>query len=132
MSSPPSSQRIHQGWDPQRSLRPRSQHRFIGHHLDQKRLHAPLYRHPADDIFIDNIADLSQPRSTNQVQSILHRASKTQIKLWAFASTGVPSRTRMQSSIWPHPPRCTSSIASLLFSLVLYHGIERSTIIVLN
>ncbi|KAG1733339.1 ATP citrate lyase [Suillus paluster] len=34
---------------------------FIGHHLDQKRLRAPLYRHPADDIFI-NIADLSQPR----------------------------------------------------------------------
>ncbi|UZJ53572.1 hypothetical protein CBS101457_002892 [Exobasidium rhododendri] len=26
---------------------------FIGHHLDQKRLKAPLYRHPADDIFID-------------------------------------------------------------------------------
>ena len=25
---------------------------FIGHHLDQKRLRAPLYRHPADDIFI--------------------------------------------------------------------------------
>jgi ATP citrate (pro-S)-lyase len=34
---------------------------FIGHHLDQKRLRAPLYRHPADDIFI-NIADVSQPR----------------------------------------------------------------------
>ncbi|CCM06504.1 uncharacterized protein FIBRA_08774 [Fibroporia radiculosa] len=34
---------------------------FIGHHLDQKRLRAPLYRHPADDIFI-NMADLSQPR----------------------------------------------------------------------
>ncbi|THH12883.1 hypothetical protein EW146_g7274 [Bondarzewia mesenterica] len=34
---------------------------FIGHHLDQKRLKAPLYRHPADDIFI-NMADLSQPR----------------------------------------------------------------------
>lgn len=25
---------------------------FIGHHLDQKRLKAPLYRHPADDIFL--------------------------------------------------------------------------------
>ncbi|KAK4051667.1 ATP citrate lyase subunit 1 [Microbotryomycetes sp. JL221] len=25
---------------------------FIGHHLDQKRLKQPLYRHPADDIFI--------------------------------------------------------------------------------
>jgi ATP citrate (pro-S)-lyase len=34
---------------------------FIGHHLDQKRLRAPLYRHPADDIFI-NIADIAQPR----------------------------------------------------------------------
>lgn len=34
---------------------------FIGHHLDQRRLRAPLYRHPADDIFI-NMADLSQPR----------------------------------------------------------------------
>ncbi|GAA5852494.1 hypothetical protein JCM5353_001124, partial [Sporobolomyces roseus] len=26
---------------------------FIGHHLDQKRLKQPLYRHPADDIFIE-------------------------------------------------------------------------------
>lgn len=26
---------------------------FIGHSLDQRRLRAPLYRHPADDIFID-------------------------------------------------------------------------------
>ena len=26
---------------------------FVGHHLDQKRLKAPLYRHPADDIFVD-------------------------------------------------------------------------------
>jgi ATP citrate (pro-S)-lyase len=34
---------------------------FIGHHLDQKRLRAPLYRHPADDIFI-NLQDLAQPR----------------------------------------------------------------------
>ncbi|EJT96455.1 citrate synthase [Dacryopinax primogenitus] len=34
---------------------------FIGHHLDQKRLRAPLYRHPADDIFI-NMQDMSQPR----------------------------------------------------------------------
>jgi len=34
---------------------------FIGHHLDQKRLRAPLYRHPADDIFI-NMADMAQPR----------------------------------------------------------------------
>ena len=34
---------------------------FIGHHLDQKRLRAPLYRHPADDIFI-NMADWNQPR----------------------------------------------------------------------
>ncbi|KAF8651621.1 hypothetical protein AX16_004662 [Volvariella volvacea WC 439] len=34
---------------------------FIGHHLDQKRLRAPLYRHPADDIFI-NMADVNQPR----------------------------------------------------------------------
>ncbi|PFH49373.1 hypothetical protein AMATHDRAFT_76221 [Amanita thiersii Skay4041] len=34
---------------------------FIGHHLDQKRLRAPLYRHPADDIFI-NMADVSHPR----------------------------------------------------------------------
>ncbi|KAI0037237.1 citrate synthase-like protein [Vararia minispora EC-137] len=34
---------------------------FIGHHLDQKRLKAPLYRHPADDIFI-NMADVAQPR----------------------------------------------------------------------
>lgn len=34
---------------------------FIGHHLDQKRLRAPLYRHPADDIFI-NMLPISQPR----------------------------------------------------------------------
>ncbi|KDN35939.1 hypothetical protein RSAG8_11202, partial [Rhizoctonia solani AG-8 WAC10335] len=34
---------------------------FIGHHLDQKRLRAPLYRHPADDIFI-NMQDVSQSR----------------------------------------------------------------------
>ncbi|KAG0696425.1 ATP citrate lyase [Suillus ampliporus] len=40
---------------------------FIGHHLDQKRLRAPLYRHPADDIFI-NIADLNQPRVLGKVQ----------------------------------------------------------------
>lgn len=26
---------------------------FIGHHIDQKRLKQPLYRHPADDIFIN-------------------------------------------------------------------------------
>lgn len=39
---------------------------FIGHHLDQKRLRAPLYRHPADDIFI-NMADLSQPRVLGKV-----------------------------------------------------------------
>ncbi|KAH7882834.1 ATP citrate lyase [Phlebopus sp. FC_14] len=40
---------------------------FIGHHLDQKRLRAPLYRHPADDIFI-NMADLSQPRVLGKMQ----------------------------------------------------------------
>ncbi|KAL5476926.1 ACL1 [Sanghuangporus weigelae] len=40
---------------------------FIGHHLDQKRLRAPLYRHPADDIFI-NMADVSQPRVSVQLQ----------------------------------------------------------------
>ncbi|KAG8889345.1 citrate synthase [Tulasnella sp. 332] len=34
---------------------------FIGHHLDQKRLRAPLYRHPADDIFI-NMMPVAQPR----------------------------------------------------------------------
>ncbi|KAI0305339.1 citrate synthase-like protein [Multifurca ochricompacta] len=39
---------------------------FIGHHLDQKRLRAPLYRHPADDIFI-NIADVSQPRVLGRI-----------------------------------------------------------------
>ncbi|KAI5121419.1 hypothetical protein M0805_006182 [Coniferiporia weirii] len=39
---------------------------FIGHHLDQKRLRAPLYRHPADDIFI-NMADLAQPRVSVQL-----------------------------------------------------------------
>ena len=39
---------------------------FIGHHLDQKRLRAPLYRHPADDIFI-NMADLAQPRVLGKV-----------------------------------------------------------------
>ncbi|TFY75361.1 hypothetical protein EWM64_g8651 [Hericium alpestre] len=39
---------------------------FIGHHLDQKRLRAPLYRHPADDIFI-NMADLSQPRVLSKI-----------------------------------------------------------------
>ncbi|PWN44658.1 putative ATP citrate lyase subunit 1 [Ceraceosorus guamensis] len=31
---------------------------FIGHHLDQKRLRAPLYRHSPDDIFID----MAQPQ----------------------------------------------------------------------
>lgn len=40
---------------------------FIGHHLDQKRLKAPLYRHPADDIFI-NMADVSQPRVLGRMQ----------------------------------------------------------------
>ncbi|KAA1473124.1 ATP-citrate synthase [Dentipellis sp. KUC8613] len=39
---------------------------FIGHHLDQKRLRAPLYRHPADDIFI-NMADISQPRVLSKI-----------------------------------------------------------------
>ncbi|KAI0293950.1 ATP-citrate synthase [Russula brevipes] len=39
---------------------------FIGHHLDQKRLRAPLYRHPADDIFI-NMADMSQPRVLGRI-----------------------------------------------------------------
>ncbi|KAG8802388.1 citrate synthase [Serendipita sp. 411] len=34
---------------------------FIGHHLDQKRLRAPLYRHPADDIFI-SMKDVMEPR----------------------------------------------------------------------
>ena len=34
---------------------------FIGHHLDQKRLKAPLYRHPADDIYIE-MAPVTQPR----------------------------------------------------------------------
>jgi len=40
---------------------------FIGHHLDQKRLKAPLYRHPADDIFIE-MSHLSQPRVLGKVQ----------------------------------------------------------------
>ncbi|KXN82778.1 ATP-citrate synthase, partial [Leucoagaricus sp. SymC.cos] len=40
---------------------------FVGHHLDQKRLKAPLYRHPADDIFI-NMADVSQPRVLGRMQ----------------------------------------------------------------
>ena len=40
---------------------------FIGHHLDQKRLKAPLYRHPADDIFI-NMADIAQPRVLGKMQ----------------------------------------------------------------
>ena len=39
---------------------------FIGHHLDQKRLRATLYRHPADDIFI-NMADVSQPRVLGRI-----------------------------------------------------------------
>ena len=39
---------------------------FIGHHLDQKRLHAPLYRHPVDDIFI-NMINLSQPRVLGRI-----------------------------------------------------------------
>lgn len=30
---------------------------FIGHHLDQKRLKAPLYRHPADDIFLGGLEE---------------------------------------------------------------------------
>ncbi|CAO1630639.1 unnamed protein product [Sympodiomycopsis kandeliae] len=30
---------------------------FIGHSLDQKRLKAPLYRHPADDIFLGGVED---------------------------------------------------------------------------
>ncbi|TRM59576.1 citrate synthase-like protein [Schizophyllum amplum] len=41
---------------------------FIGHHLDQKRLRAPLYRHPADDIFI-NMADVNQPRVLGKMSS---------------------------------------------------------------
>jgi len=40
---------------------------FIGHHLDQKRLRAPLYRHPADDIYIESMS-LSQPRVMGQLQ----------------------------------------------------------------
>ncbi|KAK2464715.1 hypothetical protein APHAL10511_003291 [Amanita phalloides] len=40
---------------------------FIGHHLDQKRLRAPLYRHPADDIFI-NMAEVSHPRVLGKMQ----------------------------------------------------------------
>ena len=40
---------------------------FIGHHLDQKRLRAPLYRHPADDIFIQ-MADVTQPRVLGKMQ----------------------------------------------------------------
>jgi len=40
---------------------------FIGHHLDQKRLKAPLYRHPADDIFIE-MSHISQPRVLGKVQ----------------------------------------------------------------
>jgi ATP citrate (pro-S)-lyase len=40
---------------------------FIGHHLDQKRLKAPLYRHPADDIFI-NMLPMSQPRVLAKAQ----------------------------------------------------------------
>ncbi|CAK5276176.1 unnamed protein product [Mycena citricolor] len=40
---------------------------FIGHHLDQKRLREPLYRHPADDIFI-NMADVNQPRVLGRMQ----------------------------------------------------------------
>jgi ATP citrate (pro-S)-lyase len=39
---------------------------FIGHHLNQKRLRAPLYKHPADDILI-NMADVSQPRMLGKV-----------------------------------------------------------------
>jgi ATP citrate (pro-S)-lyase len=35
---------------------------FIGHHLDQKRLRAGLYRHPADDIFINMVRPLSSAR----------------------------------------------------------------------
>ncbi|GAA5978364.1 hypothetical protein JCM11641_004668 [Rhodosporidiobolus odoratus] len=33
---------------------------FIAHHLDQKRLKQPLYRHPADDIYI-------QPFNTERI-----------------------------------------------------------------
>ncbi|KIJ28621.1 hypothetical protein M422DRAFT_270021 [Sphaerobolus stellatus SS14] len=40
---------------------------FIGHHLDQKRLKAPLYRHPADDIFIE-MSSVNQPRVLGRVQ----------------------------------------------------------------
>ncbi|KZV99582.1 ATP-citrate synthase [Exidia glandulosa HHB12029] len=40
---------------------------FIGHHLDQKRLKAPLYRHPADDIFIDMLP-VAQPRVLGTMQ----------------------------------------------------------------
>lgn len=40
---------------------------FIGHHLDQKRLRAPLYRHPADDIFI-SMKDVMEPRVIAKMQ----------------------------------------------------------------
>ncbi|KAJ7693567.1 hypothetical protein B0H17DRAFT_855325, partial [Mycena rosella] len=40
---------------------------FIGHHLDQKRLRTPLYRLPADVIFI-NMADASQPCVLGRMQ----------------------------------------------------------------
>jgi citrate synthase len=40
---------------------------FIDHHLDQKRFKAPLYRHPADNIFI-NMADVNVPRVLGKMQ----------------------------------------------------------------
>ncbi|KAG2152765.1 hypothetical protein DEU56DRAFT_727578, partial [Suillus clintonianus] len=40
---------------------------FTGHHLNQKRLRAPLYRYPAGGIFI-YIANLSQPRVLGKMQ----------------------------------------------------------------
>ncbi|THG94121.1 hypothetical protein EW145_g8205, partial [Phellinidium pouzarii] len=86
---------------------------FIGHHLDQKRLRAPLYRHPADDIFI-NMADLAQPRVSVQLSSatavnfiyILHDTTLTMISGYAthpYASTSSASASASTSTACSGP-----------------------------
>jgi hypothetical protein len=46
---------------------------FIGHHLDQKRLRAPLYRHPADDIVSVMVLSLTEREVLTMAVSLVHQ-----------------------------------------------------------
>ena len=64
---------------------------FIGHHLDHKRLRAPLYRHPANDIFI-NMADLAQPRVLGKMKQSVFFANQCVIHTPVDVSTNPRSQ----------------------------------------